>query len=397
MNSLTVAVDGQQTPVTYETDGVVISRETTGTSASRTVLVVSDVLAPARDGLLTAALPLFEADLKITSCEVFDARGQPTVGNGSYNVPSWVVEAADAQGLLSVPKKLDKPRCDTTVPENLITVYLSEQQRTTRPAGPVSDVAYVHALHDIQLDKPTTIGRSDFLVFAARQNAIIELDVPVDTKIVDVKHNGVPVPFAVNANVIRLYGTAQVGHFGIQWRCQSRSSTFQHGFQLPSVAAPEQQSLVRLAAANETLWWSTGDEAEPRDRWYSDSQASVAQGFLSIGQPKSPPETADPENRPEIIAASEWKQLTVVSRDAAESLQHTSVRNSTASDYRYLTTGNSTELTVTLVPAPDTLSLLAGLCAIAMIVMPPGFRWRHHRTKRQTKQPQSKQATTPAE
>ena len=397
VNSLTVAVDGQQTPVTYETDGVVISRETTGTSASRTVLVVSDVLAPARDGLLTAALPLFEADLKITSCEVFDARGQPTVGNGSYNVPSWVVEAADAQGLLSVPKKLDKPRCDTTVPENLITVYLSEQQRTTRPAGPVSDVAYVHALHDIQLDKPTTIGRSDFLVFAARQNAIIELDVPVDTKIVDVKHNGVPVPFAVNANVIRLYGTAQVGHFGIQWRCQSRSSTFQHGFQLPSVAAPEQQSLVRLAAANETLWWSTGDEAEPRDRWYSDSQASVAQGFLSIGQPKSPPETADPENRPEIIAASEWKQLTVVSRDAAESLQHTSVRNSTASDYRYLTTGNSTELTVTLVPAPDTLSLLAGLCAIAMIVMPPGFRWRHHRTKRQTKQPQSKQATTPAE
>jgi hypothetical protein len=395
VKSMTVAVDGRQTPVTYETDGVVISRETTGTSASRAVLIVSDVLAPSRDGLLTAALPVFEADLKITSCEVFDARDLPSVGDGSYNVPSWVVKAADAQGLLSIPKNMDKPRCDATVPDNLITVYLSDQQRPTRPVGPVSDVAYVHALHDIQLDMPATIGRSEFLVFAARQNAIIEFDVPFDTRIVDVKHNGTPVPFAVDDNVIRLHGTAQVGHFVIQWRCQSRSSTFQHAFQLPSVAAPDQRSLVRLAASHEMLWWSTDDRTETRDRWYSDSQTSVAQGFLTIEQPASLAEITDPEDLPGIITASDWKQLAVVSRDAAESLQRTSIRDLTASDYRYLTTGNGSELTVTLVPTPGTLSLLAGLCAIAMIVVPPVFRGRHNRTKQQTKLPQSEQASTP--
>ena len=395
VNSLTVAVDGQHTPVTYETENVVIKREMTGSPASRAVLIVSDVLAPARDGLVTAALPVFEADLKITSCEVFDARGLPSVGDRSYNVPSWVVEAAGAQGLLSIPSNLDKPRCDAAVPENLITVYLSEQQRITRPVGTVSDVAYVHALHDIQLDEPATIGRSEFLVFTARQNAIIEFAVPVDTAIVDVKHNGTPVPFAVNDNVIRLHGAAQVGHFVIQWRCQSQLTSFQHTFQLPSVAAPDQRSLVRLAAPQKTLWWSTRDRTETRNRWYSDSQASVAQGFQSIEQPTSVPETADPEDLPEIIAAPEWQQLAVISGDAAESLQHTGIRNSTASDFRYLTTGDGSELTVSLVPTPGTLSLLAGLCAIAMIVVPPVFRLRKKQTERPTKQPQHEQATTP--
>ncbi|MEO2018196.1 MAG: hypothetical protein ABGZ53_27910 [Fuerstiella sp.] len=377
-DSLTVAVDGQPSPLTIEGDGVVIARETT---AERTVLIVSDVLAPARDGLLTAALPVFEADLKITSCEVFDARGLLSAGDVPENVPPWVAEASDVQGLLSIPTKLHKPRCDAAESENLIRVYLAEQQRTPRPLSPASGVAYVHALHDVQINDTTTIGRSELLVFATRPNATIELDVPVQTRVVDVKHNGVPVPFSVTDNTIHLHATAQVGRFEIQWRCQSVSAMFQHEFLLPSVTAPQQRNLVRLAAAEDTLWWTTNNNTKVRDQWYADSQASVAQGFLRIEQSTEVRNGTVPENLPPTISGSDWQQLAVASREAAESLLQTGFRHSPSSDYRYLSTRISPEVAVTLVTTPRTISLMVGLCAIVMIAVSPGRRRRNAKTK----------------
>ncbi|HIE97843.1 MAG: hypothetical protein ABGZ23_20595 [Fuerstiella sp.] len=380
IHSLTVAVDGQPTPLTYDADKVVIARETT---AARTVLIVSDVLAPARDGLVTAPLPVFEADLKITSCEVFDARGLPRADNGSVNVPTWVIEAADVQGLLSLPTNLPNPRCDAAIPENLIRVYLSEQQGTTRPVSPASGVAYVHALHDVQLNEVTTIGRSEFLVFATRRNTIIELNVPAKTRVLDVQHNGIPVPFSVTDKTIQLHGTAQVGHFEVQWRCQSEAAMFQHEFLLPSVAAPQQRNLVRLAAAEETLWWSTHNETEVRQQWYADSQASVAQGFLLIEQTTAVTDSTVPVNLPPFISESEWQQLAVADRDAAESLLHTGFQHSPAADYRYLSTRVRPEVAFTLVTTPGTITLMAGLCAIVMIAVSPRRRRQNIKTDQQ--------------
>ncbi|MCP4169577.1 MAG: hypothetical protein GY758_02250 [Fuerstiella sp.] len=381
VDSLTVAVDGQPTTATYDTDGIVISRETTDASAARVVLVVSDVLAPVRDGLLTAALPVFEADLKIASCEVFDARGLPAAGKSSYNVPSWVVEAVDAQGLLAIPTNLDKPRSDTAIPENVITVYLSEQQRPARAAGPVSDVAYVHTQHDIQLDSLATNGRSDMMVFTTRQNADIELDVPVDIRIIDVLHDGIPVPFAVTNNIIHLHGTAQVGLFEIQWRCQPGSSLVRHKLLLPSIAAADQVHLVRLAAAEDTLWWETGSRTEDREQWCRDSQAAAAQGFLRIERPTTVADADVPENLPAIIAAPEWQKLAAISRNAAEALLSTTAGDTASAKYQYLTTDVPPEVTVTLITRPGMPSLLVGLCALMMIAVPLGRRGRSERAK----------------
>ncbi|MCP4175783.1 MAG: hypothetical protein GY758_33985 [Fuerstiella sp.] len=385
-DSLTVTVDGQPSPLTIEGDGVVITRQTT---AARTVLIVPDVLAPAREGLLTAALPVFEADLKITSCEVFDARGQRSAGAGPEIVPPWVIEASDAHGLLSIPKELHKPRCDAAEPENLIRVYLSEQQRTSLPVNPASGVAYAHALHDVQLDDITTIGRSEFLVFATRPNATVELKIPVQTRVVDVQHNGAPVPFSVTDNTIHLHGTAQVGRFEVQWRCQSQAAMFQHEFLLPSVAAPQQHSLVRLAAAEETLWWATNNETEVLQQWYADSQASVAQGFLLIEQPTPVLDSTVPEKLPPIIAEPEWHQLAVASRDAAESLLHTSFSHSPSTDYRYLSTRIRQEVAVTLVTTPATISLMTGLVGIVLFAVSPRRRRRNAGTEQRQPEEES--------
>jgi hypothetical protein len=391
VNNLTVAIDGQQVPVMQESGGIVIAREARGAPDTRTVLIVADVPTTARDGLLTAALPAFEADLKISSCEVYDARDLPSATEDSNNVPAWVAEAANTRGLSAFPPNLHKPRCDATVPENLITVYLSEQQRKAQPVEPVSGVAYVHALHDVQLGVATTIGRSEFMVFATHKDAMIEVDVPLRTRIVDVKHNGFPVPFSLTDNVIYLHGTAAVGRFEIQWRRQSETSMFQHEFLLPSVAAPDQRGLIRLAAIDETLWWSSSNKTEDLQQWQIDSQSSIAQGFSRIEQPAAVPETAVPENLPTIIAAPEWQQLVVASREAAESLLHTIANESAASEYRYFSTRLRPEIAVTLVPTPGRISLLVGICAIAMIAVPPGLRWRWNRARQQQSEPESRQ------
>ncbi|MEO1982341.1 MAG: hypothetical protein ABGZ24_17655, partial [Fuerstiella sp.] len=108
-----------------------------------------------------------------------------------------------------------------------------------------------------------------------------------------------------------------------------------------------------------------------------------AQGFLLIEQTTAVTDSTVPVNLPPFISESEWQQLAVADRDAAESLLHTGFQHSPAADYRYLSTRVRPEVAFTLVTTPGTITLMAGLCAIVMIAVSPRRRRQNIKTDQQ--------------
>lgn len=158
------------------------------------VIVMTGIVPAMTSSNLTIPLPAFDAPCEFESFQVLDGRGQ----NGVTAVPRWIRNILPELPDATSPGNTNPLQMTVSQAGDQIRIQLPLSTATQDKASEENIPAFAISTHNIQGDDHSVKGTLGTLAFSPDANATLEIALPMDARLMQMRIDGKPAPFKIN-------------------------------------------------------------------------------------------------------------------------------------------------------------------------------------------------------
>lgn len=179
--------DATQQSIDITTDGSVEDNDLS-------VVVLTGIVPAMTSRILTVPLPVFDAPFEFESLQVLDGRGQ----NGVMAVPRWVRNLLPELPNATSPGNADSLQVTVSPAKNQIKIQLPLTTSSQDSESVENIPAFAITTHQVAGDEQSVTGTLAALAFSPAANATLEIDLPPNARLMQIRIDGLAAPFQIN-------------------------------------------------------------------------------------------------------------------------------------------------------------------------------------------------------